>query len=228
MSHSVEQTFVTEELPANQRPADPYFGEFFEHMRRGLVAGGSEFGLGMTLFSLAVSIRAKLIVEIGRFKGFSTVCLASAVRFLEQGWQEPQQHKQRDIDYARHEGRRPVFYSIDPFPTDEAEKALVDAGVMSRVHLLNGRSDQVALADELQIDLLFIDGDHSYEGVKYDVERFVPHVRPGGYFVLHDYFGWFDGDGNNKSPIKRACDEIKGYDKLLIDTGYQSFMVFKK
>ncbi|WNC45336.1 hypothetical protein RHI63_01070 [Thermosynechococcus sp. GLH187] len=56
-------------------------------MRKALVAGGSELGLGMTLFSLAVSIRATRIIEIGRFKGFSTLCLASALRFIDIGWQ---------------------------------------------------------------------------------------------------------------------------------------------
>lgn len=37
-----------------------------------------------------------------------------------------------------------------------------------------------------QIDLLFIDGDHTYEGVKADFEMYGPLVRPGGLIVLHD------------------------------------------
>ena len=65
-------------LPRNAEPMDPYFGQFLGLLRRALVNGGSEFGLGLTLFSLAASIRAATIVEIGRFKGFSTLALASA------------------------------------------------------------------------------------------------------------------------------------------------------
>jgi len=36
------------------------------------------------------------------------------------------------------------------------------------------------------IDCLFIDGDHSYDGVKKDFENYSPFVRPGGLIALHD------------------------------------------
>jgi hypothetical protein len=85
----------TEGLPKNLEPLDGYFGTFFEFLRRGLASGGSELGLPLTLFSLAVSTRASSLVEIGRFKGLSTVALASALKFNDIGWDEPQQHKQR-------------------------------------------------------------------------------------------------------------------------------------
>ena len=42
-----------------------------------------------------------------------------------------------------------------------------------------------ALADT-HIDFLFIDGDHTYEGVKSDFEMYSPLVRSGGLIALHD------------------------------------------
>jgi predicted O-methyltransferase YrrM len=36
------------------------------------------------------------------------------------------------------------------------------------------------------IDLLFIDGDHTYEGVRSDYAMFGPLVRPGGLIAFHD------------------------------------------
>lgn len=36
------------------------------------------------------------------------------------------------------------------------------------------------------VDLLFIDGDHTYEGVKQDYEMYSPLVRRGGVVALHD------------------------------------------
>ena len=39
---------------------------------------------------------------------------------------------------------------------------------------------------EKTLDLLFIDGDHSYRGVKMDFEMYSPLVRKGGMIVLHD------------------------------------------
>jgi predicted O-methyltransferase YrrM len=40
--------------------------------------------------------------------------------------------------------------------------------------------------DGQRLDFLFIDGDHSYEGVKQDFEMYAPLVRPGGLVALHD------------------------------------------
>ena len=37
------------------------------------------------------------------------------------------------------------------------------------------------------IDLIFIDGDHSYEHVKQDILTWRPKVRPGGLLTGHDY-----------------------------------------
>jgi len=35
--------------------------------------------------------------------------------------------------------------------------------------------------------MLLIDADHSYDGVRNDFERWLPHVAPGGLIVFHDY-----------------------------------------
>jgi hypothetical protein len=37
------------------------------------------------------------------------------------------------------------------------------------------------------INLLFIDGDHSEEAVRYDLMSWVPHVVSKGILLLHDY-----------------------------------------
>ena len=36
------------------------------------------------------------------------------------------------------------------------------------------------------IEVLFIDGDHSYEGAKADFERWSAFVQPGGHVLFHD------------------------------------------
>ena len=40
--------------------------------------------------------------------------------------------------------------------------------------------------DNKEIDVLFIDGDHSYEGVKKDFELYEPLVAKGGVIIFHD------------------------------------------
>lgn len=61
------------------------------------------------------------------------------------------------------------------------------------LHLVRGDSHDASSVDRVRrllagrpIDLLFIDGDHSYEGVRQDFEMYAPLVRPGGAVVFHD------------------------------------------
>jgi len=37
------------------------------------------------------------------------------------------------------------------------------------------------------VDMVFIDGDHSYEGCKGDIEAWLPNLKPGGLLAIHDY-----------------------------------------
>ncbi len=55
-----------------------------------------------------------------------------------------------------------------------------------------------------QIDLLFIDGDHAYEGVKKDWEMYSPLVRSGGLIVFHDVAGNY-----GETQVKAFWDTIK-------------------
>jgi len=43
-----------------------------------------------------------------------------------------------------------------------------------------------SVLNEKEIDFLFIDGDHSYNGVKRDYELYSPFVRKGGIIGFHD------------------------------------------
>lgn len=44
------------------------------------------------------------------------------------------------------------------------------------------------------IAVLHIDGNHDYAAVREDVDLWLPHLRPGGWLILDDYF-WLHGDG---------------------------------
>lgn len=55
-----------------------------------------------------------------------------------------------------------------------------------------GRSWDVAKTFTHRIDLIFIDGDHSYEGCHRDVVDWLPLVKAGGCIMLHD-LGWAEG-----------------------------------
>jgi hypothetical protein len=53
--------------------------------------------------------------------------------------------------------------------------------------------------------LLFVDGLHTYEAVKADIDDWVPRVIPGGVIVFDDYFPLGDHPG-----VKQAVDELVG------------------
>lgn len=55
------------------------------------------------------------------------------------------------------------------------------------------------------IDLLFIDGDHTYEGVKQDFEMYNPLVKEGGLIVFHDIWN----TPTTTNGVKQFWNEIK-------------------
>ncbi|WP_202307487.1 FkbM family methyltransferase [Mesorhizobium sp. L-8-10] len=63
----------------------------------------------------------------------------------------------------------------------------------------------IEAARKREYDVLIIDGDHSFDGVKFDFENYAPMVRPGGYILFDDY------DVPEWPDIKRYVDnEIAG------------------
>jgi predicted O-methyltransferase YrrM len=67
------------------------------------------------------------------------------------------------------------------------------AGAKQTLHLLRGDSHDPAMLDAVKsrlpdggLDFLFIDGDHTYDGVRQDYEMYSPLVKPGGAIVFHD------------------------------------------
>jgi predicted O-methyltransferase YrrM len=55
-----------------------------------------------------------------------------------------------------------------------------------------GNSVETAEWFDKRIDFLFIDGDHSYEGVKADVNAWLPKLNKDALVVFHD-IGWAEG-----------------------------------
>jgi len=63
-----------------------------------------------------------------------------------------------------------------------------------KLHLMRGDSHKPEMLARLKnvlpgdgkVDFLFIDGDHTYEGVRADFEMYSVLVRPGGMVVFHD------------------------------------------
>jgi predicted O-methyltransferase YrrM len=99
----------------------------------------------------------------------------------------------------------------------ELEAALRRLGVDDGVELLVGDSRTVELPPG-PFDVLFIDGDHSYDGVKADFERWGPHVRDGGHLLFHDATD--TGSYGNVYPgVQRAVAEVAGTNGFAASAG---------
>ena len=61
-------------------------------------------------------------------------------------------------------------------------------------------------------DFVYIDGDHSYEFVKKDLEGFLPKIKKGGYLTVDDYAFWKIVLGYG---VKKAVDEfVRNHKKI--------------
>jgi predicted O-methyltransferase YrrM len=116
------------------------------------------------LFSLAR--RAKRgIVETGRFNGGSAMVFAAA---------------NTDVP----------IWSIDILPqNDERLKRMCGTlAIGQNLNLIVGDSQKTSYPQVGQYDLLFIDGDHSFQGCLNDLENWWPALERGGQVVLHDCY----------------------------------------
>lgn len=71
------------------------------------------------------------------------------------------------------------------------------SGLNGYVHTFVGRSVDAARSQTGPFNLVFIDGDHSYEAIKSDIAAWWPLVKDGGVLCGHDY----------RDHVQRAVDE---------------------
>lgn len=113
-----------------------------------------------------VSERSKEgMVETGRFHGGSTFLMACANPLVP-------------------------IWSIDISPQDDVGlyEKFRSANIGQNVDLIVGDSQKKRYQQIKKFDVLFVDGDHSYEGCFSDLENWYPLLSPGGHVVVHDCY----------------------------------------
>lgn len=100
-------------------------------------------------------------------------------------------------------GRRPVYYGVDINPTaiDNTTKTLKKFGLEKNAILFQGTITSFLKRFYISPSMVFVDGDHKYEGVKSDLLSLSAVLRAGTPIVCHDYL-------NPETPgVKLAVDE---------------------
>jgi len=158
------------------------------------------------------------ILEVGSFRGRSCVAIAGPCR----------------------EGAEVV--SVDPYlPADSAVKGrkfeygsldkeiclvnLLIAGVARKVRLLHCVSACAArcFGQDDRIQMIFIDGDHSYEGVCADFGVWFPVLQSDGFMMFHDSVNRHESWG-----VWRLMEELKLRKDMELVEVVESVSVFRK
>jgi len=141
--------------------------------------------------------RTGAIVEIGSFKGRSTVMLAKvSQRYSLGSIVAIDPHNFNSVELKEHRT------SSDASSFEEFAENLEAAGVSGIVDIRRALSTAVIPEWNSPIRLLWIDGDHTYQGAKADFDGFVPHLVPHGVVAFHDALHDFPG------PIRVFVEEV--------------------
>jgi predicted O-methyltransferase YrrM len=128
------------------------------------------------LLKLTACAHPKRILEIGSFRGYTALLIA--------------QHSDAD---AR-------IVTVDRYP--EHGEAYRNTPFATKIERRVGEMGGAMFAGDKpqSYDLIFVDADHLYAGVKKDSELVLPLVSPSGYVLWHDYTNWGYFNGENGVP----------------------------
>jgi hypothetical protein len=141
------------------------------------------------------------ILEIGSFKGKSTVGLASIARHYQLG---------HVVAVDPHTSPSETDPSLGGQTTtwEAFLTTLRSAGLDAYVEPHRAFSRELGRTWDRPLRLLWIDGDHTYEGVRLDFDLFSPFLVEGAIIAFHDTLHEFDG------PLRVFVEQVLASDRF--------------
>lgn len=140
-------------------------------------------------------LKNSTVVEIGSYTGESTVMFAEKAKLVIAI--DPFMN-----DYDLNDG---TCHAAD-LPTTVYQKFLERTAPYKNItHIKKTSDDAVAELSGALFDIIYIDGVHTYEQVKKDIENYRGLVKPGGFLCGHDY-----GDIGHIAGVYKAVNELLG------------------
>lgn len=173
---------------------------------------------------IIAAVRPKLIVEIGTWKGASAIHMAKLCKKLEleteivcvDTWLGNWQHWSRDGGGI---GSREDLKIVNGLPRlyYQFMSNVIHAGfqhVITPLPLTGVAGAKLFDHFKIQPDVVYIDGDHEYESVLFDLRLWLKLLAPGGILIGDDY---------NWATVKRAVDEVSYAQHLAFRASGQKF-----
>lgn len=140
------------------------------------------------------------ILEIGSYKGKSTVGLASIAQLYGFG-------PVVAVDPHSAPAVTDYGHGMAQSSWDDFRATLRAAGVENSVEAHRAYSRDLAKDWNRPIRLLWIDGDHTYNGAKDDIDLFGQHLVPNGIVAFHDVLHSFEGPVRVFTEVVLASDD---------------------
>ena len=144
------------------------------------------------------------VVEVGSWMGASTCFLAAGLKgpaakiFAVDNFQGLSTCGEDAAWYNRHFQKLGAASTLEIFQRNFAALGL--AARAEPVVSDSLKAAQTLVSRRGAIDLIFIDGDHSYEACKADIAAWAPYVKRGGVIAFHDF-------GSRASGVTQAIFE---------------------
>ena len=149
------------------------------------IPGWFHEGSAVVMYTLMRAQEPRTVVELGSYLGRSTVFFALALKQVNP--------RGRVVAIDPHTGDRQLLEQLgaERLATFELFRQHCQAaGVDELVEPHVATSLQVATGWSEPVDLLYVDGWHSYDAVVADAEAWVPHLSPHGVVVFDDYVAY--------------------------------------
>ena len=165
-------------------------------------------GFGLIHYSLVTNLRPEKVLAIGSRHGYVPSMLALALKANGFGTIDFV-----DANYSdAKDGEQIAFGGVENWHGDAAEK-FACFGLRDVVNVHVQRSSEFFANCDAKYGYIYLDGNHSYEGCRYDFEKSLAIAEPGALIVLHDVAVVQPTFGVNRLFVEL---EENLYNKLLI------------
>lgn len=155
--------------------------------------------------------KVDLNLPFGAFSSFDMACIYPALIKSKKNdvYLEVGVDKGKSLAFAR------KFFKGDVFGIDREADPLIPG-----TNFIQKESNEAVKNWTLPIKILFIDGDHTYEGCKDDWNNFSPFIVKGGWVFFHD------ADATSPGVVKVTEEIGKGWGKVKYSPNPQCSMAW--